>query len=370
MKKFAISVSTLGLFALVVVPALAANNCTNDTTGPYSTNYCDIENKSTVSVENNNEATIKNHVTGDVNTGNNSASMNTLGGEVMTGDATGDVTLTNLANVNTTTVTGGGMGGANLGANDTTGPFSDNRVDITNKQRVDVANNNDAYVKNHVDVTSDTGNNEADKNTGPGYVRTGDAWADVDVKTHVNDNMTAISAGAAGVGNNMATNDITGPFSDNYVTIKNRSNIDVDNSNDARVKNWMDVASFSGDNDANKNTLGGEIITGDAVAGVRINNEGNINTSRVMAAMGGFSNVAGTSISGSGSDDRATITNRQSTDVNNWNDANIWNHSDVISDTGANDANKNTAGGYVRSGMADMWQTVLTHFNDSLNEIK
>lgn len=370
MKRIATAVGTIGLFAATIFPALAGNNCVNSTTGPYSTNYCDIENKSSVEVENENEATIKNYVTGDANTGGNTANYNTLGGEIRTGDATAKTTVSNLANVNTTTVTGGAVGGSNTGANDTTGPFSDNRVDISNRQSIDVENENELYVKNHVDVTSDTGNNEADKNTGPAFIKTGDAWARATVQTHGNDNLTLITAGAPDHGSNSAFNEITGPFSTDYVKIKNRSYVDVDNDNDASIKNWVDVASYTGDNSAEKNTLGGEIITGGADAGVGVNNEANISTTRVLSAFGGFSNVAGNSITGPGADMRADLENRHDVDVDNDNDAYVKNRVDVASDTGYNEADKNTAGGLIRSGVADMWQEVLTHINDVLNDIR
>lgn len=372
MKRIATAVGTIGLLAATVLPAFAGNDCVNDTTGPYSTNYCDIQNKSSVEVENVNQATIKNYVTGDANTGGNTASGNTLGGTIVTGDAKAESSVANLANVNTNTITTGSIGGSNTGANDTTGPFSDNRIDMTNSQKVDVSNVNDLTVKNHVDVTSDTGYNRADENTGPAVVRTGSAWAGLDVVTHGNDNLTTVTGAGtgAGFGGNTADNHITGPFSTNYVDITNRSKVEVENVNDAFIKNWVDVAAYTGDNSTSRNTLGGEIITGGADAGVEVNNEANINSTRVWSAFGGFANAGENAITGPGSDNRNDIVNRHYADVDNINDVFVKNHVDVASDTGYNKANENTAGGYVRSGWADMWQEVLSHVNDSLNDIK
>src|SRR3989344_2463993 len=103
MKKFATIIGSAALFAVALVPAFAASNdCSNSTTGPFSNNTCSILNTDVVTVNNVNDAKISNKVTAKSSTGGNSASYNTLGGNIVTGDATTNVTVSSVANVNTT----------------------------------------------------------------------------------------------------------------------------------------------------------------------------------------------------------------------------------------------------------------------------
>lgn len=410
MKKFVTIIGSAALLAASLVPAIAAtNDCSNSTTGPFSNNTCDIVNNDSVKVNNVNDAYISNNVSAKSDTGHNSASYNTLGGSIDTGDATANVTVSNVANINTTNITSPYAGGGhNIGGNNTTGPFSDNTSSIVNNSSVDVYNSNTAEVKNNVDARSYTGHNDANYNTGPASINTGEAWTGVNVGTHVNDSLTRISGGAGGWGSNEAENSITGPFSNNTVDIVNNASVDVNNVNDMLVKNNVDAKSDTGYNDANKNTLGAEIFTGGAFTGVGVNTEGNINST--LIALGAFTNNFGqnhiTGPGGEGDPNVVSITNNRSVEVDNWNnkceshnadeqfggyDHKDWewseiykrfvrkgcdvnhigtfNNVDVKNSTGHNDADKNTGGGEINSGWADLWEQVLTHMNDTLVEI-
>ena len=405
MKKIATGLGTIALFAAALLPAVAAgNDCSNGTTGPFSTNYCDITNKSEVEVKNVNDAQITNDVTAKVNTGKNSASYNTLGGEIKTGDAELDAKISNVANINTTYVSGGPFGGNNYGQNDITGPYSDNRVDIYNKEEVEVENSNTATVDNDIYAKADTGKNYADYNTGPGDIHTGDAWLDVRVLNHVNDNATEVEAGAGGSGDNRVYNFTTGPYSTNYADITNKFDADVKNINDAIIENDITAKVRTGRNSASYNTLGGDIDTGDAEGDIDVNSEGNINTTTISTAMGGFDNVAGNDLTGPFSDNQEDISNKQEIEVENWNnkckshnadrlgennevdnfnwewpwkknhcdpeDLGVFNYDYDVVDTGKNDADYNTGGGDVFSGWADLWKSIKTHLNDTLTVIQ
>ena len=404
MKKIATLVGSAALLAASLVPAIAATyNCTNGTTGPFSNNTCSITNTDHISVNNVNDAYIKNDVDAKSDTGHNSASTNTLGGSIKTGNATANVTVSNVANINTTNITSDLAGGAhNVGANSITGPLSDNNAFITNSFDAYLWNSNTAKVKNDVDVKSETGHNDANTNTGPAVINTGDAWLGLLVATHVNDNLNQISGGAGGSGSNTAENSTTGPFSNNTVSLTNRRSATVNNVNDLYVKNDVDAKADSGHNDANKNTLGGLINTGGAAAGVGVNTEGNINST--LVAMGGFTdNFGANSVTGPGGGGKdpneVFITNSRDVVVDNWNnkclshnaddqfghtvywegewkrdgcdvrDLGVRNDVDVKTETGKNDANTNTGGGDIMSGFADLWQQVLTHMNDTLTQI-
>ena len=163
------------------------------------------------------------------NTGFDSASYNTLGGDIDTGDATSGVGVDTAANINTTSVEVALGGFANSASNDVTGPLSDNRQEIKNKQEIDVENwnnkckshnadrlgehrwyrdggmdlNTEGDHKKECDVSdlgvftynndvANTGENLSDYNTGGGIVLTG--WADLwkEVVTRLNDTLTVI----------------------------------------------------------------------------------------------------------------------------------------------------------------------------------
>jgi hypothetical protein len=367
------------------------NTCTNSTTGPFSDNICSITNTSTIKVNNVNDAIIKNDVVSNSNTGGNSASYNTLGGSVKTGNAMTTSAVSSVANVNTTKVTGGAAASGNAGVNEITGPESTNQTFITNVQDVNVLNSNTATVDNKVRANSNTGRNLADYNTGPATVDTGDAGLVVTVGNHVNDNLTEIQAGAGGTGGNVAKNLTTGPFSTNIVSLTNINRARVKNVNDLIVDNDVAALANTGDNTAKKNTLGGDITTGDADNGVGVDTEGNINTTKIHMAMGGFSNEGVNSVTGPAGPDGDPgifITNTVEAVVQNWNnkckshnasrlgkkgcdvsDLGIENKVRANSVTGENLADYNTGGGSVESGMAELLQQVLSHLNDTFTEI-
>lgn len=387
MKKLATLTGSLALLAWTVLPAIAAgNNCSNGTTGPFASNYCTINNSSNVTVNNVNDAQITNNVTARSNTGGNSASYNTLGGAISTGNATLNATVSSVANINTTTVSGGPSASNNSGVNDITGPYSDNRIDISNNRNVDVWNSNTATVNNSVNVTANTGDNNADYNTGPASVMTGNAGLRASVGTHVNDSATGISAGAGGTGGNSGANNTTGPFSTDYVTINNTSDVTVNNVNDLIVGNFVDALANSGRNSASYNTLGGAIGTGNAGANVGVNTEGNINTTTISMLMGGFANDGSNGVTGPYSDNRVDLLNSQNILVDNWNnkceshnadrlkcdpsDLGVFNYDNDEANTGDNDSDYNTGGGGVATGLADLVKTLLTHLNDTLTIIE
>jgi hypothetical protein len=404
MKKIATFAGSVALLVATVVPAIAAGNtCTNSTTGPYSTNTCAVTNTSNVTVNNVNDAQIKNDIRSYSNTGGNSASYNTLGGSITTGNATLNATVQNLANINTTTVKIGSAASTNAGENEITGPFSTNEAFITNAHNVDVYNSNTASVDNDVEVKASTGRNNADYNTGPASVQTGSARLNLAVGTHVNDSLTEVETGAGGTGGNSAYNSTTGPFSYNGAVLTNLNNAKVNNVNDLIVENDVEVKAKTGRNSASYNTLGGDIATGGAAAGVGVDTEGNINTTRIAMAMGSFGSEAGNSVTGpgEGSVNEAFVTNDQSVVVDNWNnkceshnadrfgnwhwdwrlkkfvwddcdpaDLGVFNEIESISNAGGNDSDYNTGGGGVVAGWSELLEAVMTHLNDTLTVIQ
>lgn len=402
MKKLATLAASAALLAIAIVPALAAgSSCSNGTTGPFSANNCTINNSSNVTVNNVNDAVITNNVSVRSNTGGNHADLNTLGGTVNTGNSTLNTTVTNVANINTNNITGGPAMGSNWGTNNVTGPFSANDTVIQNSQRLGINNQNTLFVANNVAAESNSGDNTASTNTGPGNIRTGDALLGLVVATHGNDNLNNIIAGAGGSGLNQAGNGTTGPFSANNATINNSSDIFVGNFNDAVIRNNVNVLANSGRNHANTNTLGGSVTTGGAGAGVGVNNEANINTIQIAASMGGFGGAAMNGVTGPYSANNSWVGNNQNVDVENWNnkcrshnadtlghlteifsaDAELWrprcqpwnlgvtNNVDALAQTGDNSASTGTGPGSITDGWAQLVQAVKTHLNDSFTQV-
>lgn len=383
MKKFITLAGSVALFAATLLPALAVNSCTNGTTGPMSNNTCSVTNSSNVTVNNVNDAQIKNDVKTYVNTGRNSASNNTLGGNITTGNATSNVTVQSLANVNTTNVTSGFGSGNNTAGNIITGPFSNDDAFVTNAHKSAVNNDNTATVNNVVNSLAGTGLNNADNNTGPASVRTGNAALMVNVDNHINDNWTMVASGV-GSGNNFAENGTTGPSSNNTATVTNAAEALVNNINDLLVNNVLRTLAGTGRNSASNNTLGGDIVTGNANSGVGVSTEGNFNVTTIAMALGGIgSSSASEDVTGPFSNNSTFVTNSQVYDVENWNnkcrsfDANdrfgkcdpnllgVFNTNNDIVNTGGNNGDNNTGGGSIADGFANLWKSIFVHLNDT-----
>ncbi len=391
MKKITTFLGAAALLAATLVPAFAAgSNCGNNTTGPYSNNTCTVNNSSNVTVNNVNDAQIVNTVRTVSNTGGNSASYNTLGGAITTGNASSNVTVSSVANINTTNVTAGFAGGSNSGMNEITGPESNNNAYINNDYRVNTYNSNTATVNNSVNSTSDSGNNNADYNTGPASVRTGNTALSLSVANHVNDSFTAVSLGGSGsTSNNTVGNNTTGPYSNNDAVVNNTADVNINNVNDLRVDNRVLTDSNSGRNSASYNTLGGDITTGNATSDVGVNTEGNINTTAVSMALGSFNNDGSNDVTGPESNNSSYVNNARNVLIDNWNnkcqshnandrfgsdcdvnDLGIVNDVDSSVDSGNNNGDYNTGGGVVTAGWTSLVESILSHLNDVLNQVQ
>lgn len=178
---------------LLAGPVLASE-ATNDTTGANSTNNASITFSNETSVENNNNAWVDNNAWLNSNTGGNSASMNTGDGTINTGNAGIELVLENQFNMNETSIEGNLNGSGTVG-NSNTGFNSENNASITEENEINVENDNELSIRNNIRGNANTGDNEADKNTGDGSITTGDASIRVNVKNKGNENITNIRCG-------------------------------------------------------------------------------------------------------------------------------------------------------------------------------
>ena len=167
-NKIGSGIAAASLFALSATPAMAFHIDISGN-GSWSDNEVDVRHESSVDIRQSNDTDIDNDVDVDQNTGGNEANDNT-GGDVSirTGDAESDVSIFNAAGANI----------AKLGSfwnnhqNDLeieiqgNGHGSDNEVDIRHESNFDLNQSNDTDIDNDVNVDQNTGDNEANDNTG------------------------------------------------------------------------------------------------------------------------------------------------------------------------------------------------------------
>lgn len=167
----------------------------------------------------------------------------------------------------------------------------------------------------------------------------------------------ALVAGFAGVAG-AATIDRTGFSSDNRITHRNEVRTRVNNDNQVRLTNNNPQTAVSGDAEAEKNTTGGNVHSGEAMndsfvdARVHLDNSGS--TSAAVANHGGGGDMGAASISQTGAESSNVISSRNSvrTTVNNDNHVSITNNNSQTAVSGDADAEKNTTAGDVMSGDA------------------
>lgn len=236
------------------------------------------------------------------------------------------------------------------------GAFSDNEVNIKNKNETVVNQTNDAKVTNNIDADASTGGNSASFNTGgKTIISTGDASTNVDVTTAVNLNKVDLpNCGTCDRGpvNVTISGNGANPLSENKSEPKNEVNVNTNNSlfvnqnNYADIDNYVDAKATTGKNDASLNTGGDSIIsTGDAKTNVSINNIANANFAKVG---GNNSNTAGSDIAitgnGAGSDNEVDLKLNSLVTLDQHNLADIDNDVYAKAKTGHNDSQFNTGG--------------------------
>jgi hypothetical protein len=272
------------------LPFLFGSAASNVETGPYSDNSAvsevDINNTTDIS----NEAQTENTLNLSANTGRNQTNYNTGSGEISTGDAN---IMSNLVNfVNNTfnvqnwafgiiNVFGKWTGGVKFGAdavsdpstdvsassimstaeNLQTGFGSDNDVANIVDYDEEISIDNDLAVAKNLNIHANTGDNEVKFNTGFGAIDTGDIYSQSSLATF--GNITEIGLPGLLGEAVFADNVWTGPYSQNgiFSAIYKNVCIKIDNSVDF-VKNvtaWLNT----GNNDADGNTGGSKIETGD-----------------------------------------------------------------------------------------------------------
>src|SRR3989344_766075 len=265
--------------------------------GSNSDNTVGLKMGSSTELYQENVADVTNKVYADADTGGNDAEDNTGGSvSVETGNASVKVDLATTANSNSAKVGGEGEGGSLSAWITGNGTYSDNDIDLELGSLVLLAQSNFADVYNKVDADADTGDNDADDNTGGDVsVETGDAEVDVEVDNLVNFNWADLECGCllddlwVKIGGNGSDSDNTIGAELGQETLAFQGNCAEDgpegltdnHKEDCELENKLELDADSGKNDAEDNT--GEpdgdpgIVTGDADASADIENSGNVN---------------------------------------------------------------------------------------------
>jgi hypothetical protein len=147
----------------------------NEETGADSDNENELDVDHEVELELENFADFWNELDFEADTGDNDIEENTNVGETETGDAALTIDVINEANSDS------GFAGSDLGwldlsltgENKTTGADSDNENEFDIDSEVDIEVDNEAEVDNEFDVEIETGDNDVERNTNAGDLKTG-----------------------------------------------------------------------------------------------------------------------------------------------------------------------------------------------------
>ena len=207
----------------------ACSTCGGDTSVINSGNAAYSDNNGTVNdltnnnVFQSNDANIENNLYLESQTGDNTANQNNQGDvNIQTGQSTVDASVVNIANMN---ILGGNMwlviineagnwigklfgagDNANLAGSDgvefaidpngeisvinaNNAAYSDNNGSVNNTTNNNLTQVNTANVVNNLNLTANTGGNDASKNNGPVNLQTGDAKAIANLVNFVNNNI-------------------------------------------------------------------------------------------------------------------------------------------------------------------------------------
>ncbi|HEY5600726.1 MAG TPA: hypothetical protein VIK81_01415 [Patescibacteria group bacterium] len=229
------------------------------------------------------------------------------------------------------------------------GSGSDNEIEeVEIENETTVSQDNWADVKNVVNVEANTGDNEAEDNTGGDVsIDTGDASANVSVSNNVNSNQASVEGCCPTDVNATISNN--GAGSDNEIEdLEVESKTKVYQDNDAEVTNLVFVELESGDNEAEDNTNGDvSIKTGDANAeSISVSNNVNQNVAVISGGNGDGATLT-FEISGNGADsdneiEDVEVENEVKVDQDNW--ADLFNLVKVEAESGDNEAEDNTGG--------------------------
>jgi hypothetical protein len=302
-RRIATATAAGALLFQTALPAFSATTLIISGNGSDSDNEIEFETNTSTTVVQQNYTSVNNKINVDANTGNNEASGNTNGDvSIETGDVDVETSITNVLNTNVAEVQNCGSCSGDVGVLiQGNGSGSSNEVDLELNKYTQVFQNNIAHVYNKVDVNANTGDNEAEDNTGGDVdIETGDVDVEIHVSNSANANFAMVGGGNGNGG------DITMYILDNGSDSDNEIDLEIDHAvvlsqgNWTTIRNKIDVEANTGDNEAEDNTGGDvDIDTGDIDVSVMVSNLAGFNFADLSNDCC-FDNILGR-ISGNGS---------------------------------------------------------------------
>lgn len=389
-------------------------DATNQQTGADSTNTVEVDVTHTEETEIANTATVDNAVDIAAITGQNTATQNTGGATIDTGDVQATTNTVTLANLN---VVDGNLGliivnalnrwlGFLLGSDGSWTPIgheyttieagnSATGADSTNTAAIDVETTeettvtNTASVANDLDLEAVTGKNTVMQNTGNAAIRTGDARVHATVVNVVNTTVvrggffavvvnifgnwvgdlffggqpssalaaSLPAAGSSGTGGGVdieAENTETGAGSVNTIDVDATNELSLEVSNAATIVNSLTVDADTGHNEANRNTGLADIRTGDALAALHARNVANVTLASLAGPWANITADLLNATTGTGSTNTIDVTVNDEREVTVLNDATVDTAIGAVANTGFNTASRNTLGGCITTGLANL----------------
>jgi len=390
----------------LVLSDTSATTSANTTTGAGSTNDASTTVNNSTTISNQNQAVISNDVNMKTNTGGNQTSFNNGSGAIKFGQADAQTNEVNVANMN---VTGdswwivivnkfGNWSGAATGTpsdvvvnatssatifspqnsgvtvtNDSTGPQSNNSAGADINHTVDISNANQAYINNAVNLNAISGENEAQYNSGHGYIDTGDIKSSVNLVNFANANIN--------VGNWLvAVVNVFGDWQGNLLfnTTSGPSN--------SITPSITDFSQYSTEITPNQVSIAtGSTQTFSAIfkdpSGTPVNPQPEFTWSATGGTVAPYvapvsNNSAGTTATtsantttGAGSTNDATTNSNSTTNVANTNNADTTTNTSASSTTGSNTANYNTGSGVVATGQANTGSNTTNNINNNQTNV-
>lgn len=267
-------------------------------TGTSSNNDINGNNNTDLTINIEENANITNNIALNANSGNSTANGNTTVGDVSTGDATAIANVINM--INSMIVAGQSfLGSVNLYGdlqgdillpagllaqliNTRTG--SNNLIANSNDTNIDASKNQASRITNNTNLTSTSGNAQADGNTTVGNVSTGNAETSVNEMNLIGQNITGnkgllvfvnVLGSWIGMIFGSPTNTAilgTGTNSNNTIASNSTTNADINVNKNYDIVNNLTLNATSGDATANGNTSVGDVSTGNATTSVNLLN--------------------------------------------------------------------------------------------------
>lgn len=407
------------------------NNIVNESNEPKSSNQ-------TLNLEN--SAEVSNEIKESSNTGENEASYNTGNGTVETGNANSVLSLINLINSNFVALPGGdivylfkniytslfgdyiidpftgetySLSGARINVmNSNTGADSQNQASYEQNNQDQIEANNKTNTENNINLSANTGGNQASYNTRNGSVKTGDANVALNLFNMLNSNFIVSEKGLIGVinilgdfwgdlllpqwlvnafNNQVSVNNTnTGADSQNTANIEVENDTEIQNKNTAAISNNISGNSSTGNNQASYNTGGGTVTSGDTNALLNLKNIANTNiigdvvvyllvnvlgewngssllpVTFLLNGSDGVSFLVSNINTGAGSVNEASLSVNNDTQVKNDNEAILANNINLLANTGNNSSSYNTGSGSVSTGDANIAANIFNIINTNI----